>query len=142
MMIYRRHQKANVVVKHSSGILILLYASVKVGYNAAHNLQTSSWDTCHPLFRDQTIFYFRMCIVNRFRKKNGVCPAKRAYHTNFMQSTTKKGFFIWEFLFVRRNRHARVRSVFADKVMVLESSSHIRYWWSYLTKQVLHLKLL
>jgi len=77
-MIYRRHQKANVVVKHSSGILILLYASVKVGYNAAHNLQTSSWDTCHPLFRDQTIFYFRMGIVNRFRKK--IVSAQRNVH--------------------------------------------------------------
>jgi len=37
---------------------------------------------------------------------------------------------------------ARGRSVFFSyQVMVLEDSSHIRYWWSCLAKQVLHLKL-
>jgi len=30
---------------------------------------------------------------------------------------------------------------FSDQVMVLEDSSHIRYRWSYLAKQILHLKL-
>ena len=30
---------------------------------------------------------------------------------------------------------------FSYQVMVLEDSSHIRYWWSCLAKQVLHLKL-
>jgi len=46
-----------------------------------------------------------------------------------MQGTTEG-----DFLFVRRKRHARVRSIFSYKVMVLEGSLHIRYRWSYLAK--------
>jgi len=52
-----------------SGIFILLYASVKSGYNATHNLHTSSWDTWHPLFPDQTIFYFHMSLLITFATK-------------------------------------------------------------------------
>jgi len=47
-----------------------------------------------------------------------------------------------DILSVRRKRHARIRSIFfSDEVMVLEDSSHMRYWWSYLVKQFLYLKL-
>jgi len=64
----QRFQSCTAVLS-CSGILILLYVSVKAGHNAAHNLHTSSWDTWHPLFPDQTIFYFHMCIVDHFCKK-------------------------------------------------------------------------
>jgi len=58
------------------------------------------------------------------------------YHQNMI--------FRGDFLFVRGKRHARVRSVFFFK------SSHgvgrlftyeVQCWWSYLAKQVLHLKM-
>jgi len=55
--------------QHCSWILIFLYASLKAGNNATHNLHTYSWDTWHPLFPDQSIFCFHTCIVNHFRKK-------------------------------------------------------------------------
>jgi len=47
----------------------MLYESGKVGYNAILNLITSSWDTCHPLFQNQSIFYFHTSVVNHFRNK-------------------------------------------------------------------------
>jgi len=56
----------------------MLYASVKVGYNATHKLHTSYWDTLHPLFPDQTIFYFHMSIVNHFRNK--IVSVRRNVH--------------------------------------------------------------
>jgi len=68
-------------------------------------------------------------------------PAKRTYDKYFRQDTTKKGLIRGDFLFVRRKHHARARSVFLDQAMVLEDSSHVRYRWSYLAEQVLHLKL-
>jgi len=37
--------------------------------------------------------------------------AKRTYHTNLRPDTTKQRTFRGDFLFVRRKRHARVRSV-------------------------------
>ena len=53
----------------------------------------------------------------------------------------KMGFFRWEFLFVRRKRHVRFKSVFSSyQVVVQEDSSHTRFRWSYLAKHVLHLK--
>ena len=48
-------------------------------------------------------------------QQNCYCAAKHIYHTNFMHCTTKNG----DFLFVRRKRNARDRSVFSSyKVMI------------------------
>jgi len=83
-----------------------------------------------------------MCMVNHFRNK--ILSSQRNVHIVQIlgRIPPKKGLFRGDFLFVRRKRHARVRTVFfSNKVMVLEDSSHIRYWWSYLAKQVLYLKL-
>jgi len=58
-----------------------------------------------------------------------------------MQGTTKKGVFGGDYLFVRRKRRAGVRYVFSSyQVTAEEYFSHIRYRWSHLVKQVLHLK--
>jgi len=86
-------------LKPSSGILILPYASVKLGYNATHNLHTSSWDTWQPLFPYQTIFYFH--IVNHFRNK--IISAQRNVHIQILcMVPPKKDFLESFFLFVRR----------------------------------------
>jgi len=56
-------------------------------------------------------FYFHMSTVNHVRNK--ILSAQRNIHnTNFMQGTTKKMAFWRGFLFARRKRHARVRSIF------------------------------
>jgi len=63
MMIYRRHQKANVVVKHSSGILILLYASVKVGCRRLPGTRVIRY------FETKLFFTFICALLIAFAKK-------------------------------------------------------------------------
>jgi len=116
-------------LKPCSWILSLLYESGKVGYYAAHNLHTSSWDTWHPLFPDQTIFYFHTSIVNHFRNK--IVSAQRNIHIiQILCTVSQKGAFSeGNFCLCVKN------------VMYVLDASHIRYRWSYLAKQVLDLKL-
>ena len=102
----------------SSENLILLYASVKTGYNATHNLHTSPWGTWHSLFSDQSIFYYHMSIVNHFCNK--IESAQRNIHTKIL--CHQKGIFC-----------LRVENVLDSFLFQINSwcwkTSHIRYWW-------------
>jgi len=77
-----------------SGNLKMPYESGKLGHNATHNLHTSSWDTWHPLFPDQTIIDFTTSIVNHFRNK--IVSAQRNIHIIQILRTAppRMGFFI------------------------------------------------
>jgi len=85
------------VIKTLLRILILLCASVIVGYDATHNLHTSAWDTWHPSFPDHTVFYFHVSIVNHFGNK--IVSAQRNVHIILIlrRVPPKKGFL--EFFF-------------------------------------------
>jgi len=85
-----------------SRILILLYVSVKAGYNAAHNLHSSSWDTRHLLIPDQTIFYLHVCIVEHFCKK--ILSSLRNVHIiHILGRIPPKTIFRGDFLLVGEN---------------------------------------
>jgi len=105
-------QIMHITLKPSSGILIFLYALAKPGYNATHDLHTSSWDTWHAFFSDQTISYIHMYIVNHFRNKI-LCSQRNGHIMQILgRIPRKKGLYRGDFWFVRRKRHARVRSIF------------------------------
>ena len=95
-----------------SGNLEILNRSGNVGCNATHIFLIWSRDTWHPVFPYQTIFYFHMSIVNHFRNK--ILSAHRNIHIMqiLCRVPPKKGLFREDFLFVRRKRHAGVRSAF------------------------------
>jgi len=62
--------------------------------NATHNLITSSWDTQHPWFPDQTILYFHASIVNHFRNKI-VCAQRNIHIIHFLCTVPpKRGCFL------------------------------------------------
>jgi len=132
-------------VKACSGNHKIFYESGKDEYIATLNLITSSWDTWHPLFPDQTIFYFHTSIVKHFRNKI-VSAQWNIWITQILCAVPpKRGFFACaDFLFVRdwcRKRHGRVRPVVSSyQVVVHEDASHIRFRCSYLAKHVLHFK--
>jgi len=99
-------------VEPCSGKLKMLLDSGNEGYNATLNLHTSSWDTWHPLFTEQAIFYFHMSIVKHFCNK--ILSAQRNTHIIqiLCRVSPKRGLFRGDFLFVGWKRHGRVRSVF------------------------------
>ena len=111
-----------------SGIHKMLYESVEAGYNATHNLITSSWDTWHALFPNQTTFFFPTSIVNHFLNKI-VCaqPNMLCISYKFYARHHQKADFLKRISFVGRKRQARYRSVLSSyQVMVCDDSSHIR----------------
>jgi len=73
----------------------MLYESGKVGYDATHNLITSSvfMGPRHPLFINQTTFYFHTSIVNHFRNK--IVSAQRNIHIQILCTVPPKmGFLV------------------------------------------------
>jgi len=84
-----------------------------------------------------------MSIANHFRNK--IVSAQRNTHIVQILCRVgyhpKKGFLEGIFCLCVENVMHVLVPFFSDKVMVLEDSSHTRYWWSYLAKQVVHLKL-
>ena len=106
-----------------SGKLKMLLDSGNEGYNATQNLHTSSWDMWHPLFPDQTIFTSIYPLLNTFATKFYL-RSETYVSYKFYAGYHQKGDFL-DFLFVRRKRHARFRSVF-----------FIKSWW----RKTLHIQ--
>jgi len=66
-----------------------------------------------------------MSNFNHFHNKIVYAP-KHTYHTNFIHRTPKQLLFRGEYLFVRKKRHVRFRSVFfSHQVMVYRKNLHI-----------------
>jgi len=75
-----------------------------------------------------------MSIVNHFRNKI-VSAQRNVSYKVYAGCHQKKDFLEGIFcLCVENVIHMLDLFLFSDKVMVLEDSSHMRYWWSYLAK--------